>query len=87
MTAYITKIPEFNGEDIETSPQKWLDQVTKAGDANGWNAARMLRTIFYFLKGTADEWFENLTTPFNDWTAFKTAFLEQFTDNNTSITL
>ncbi|KAG9290141.1 hypothetical protein G9A89_010447 [Geosiphon pyriformis] len=53
ITAYITKIPEFNGEDIETSPQEWLDQVTKAGDANGWNAARMLRTILYFLKGTA----------------------------------
>ncbi|KAG9288186.1 hypothetical protein G9A89_020492 [Geosiphon pyriformis] len=27
MTAYIAKISEFNGEDIETSPQKWLDQV------------------------------------------------------------
>ncbi|KAG9295168.1 hypothetical protein G9A89_006149 [Geosiphon pyriformis] len=87
MTAYITKIPEFNGEDIETSPQEWLDQVTKAGDANGWNAARMLKTIPYFLKGTAGEWFENLATPFNDWDAFKAAFLEQFTDNNTSITL
>ncbi|KAG9284878.1 hypothetical protein G9A89_003801 [Geosiphon pyriformis] len=87
MTAYIAKIPEFNGEDIETSPQEWLDQVTKAGDANGWNAARMLRTIPYFLKRTAGKWFENLITPFNDWTAFKTAFLEQFTDNSTSITL
>ncbi|KAG9301135.1 hypothetical protein G9A89_012518 [Geosiphon pyriformis] len=53
ITAYIAKISEFNGEDIETT----------------------------------DEWFENLTTPFNDWTAFKTAFLEQFTNNNTSITL
>ncbi|KAG9295620.1 hypothetical protein G9A89_005313 [Geosiphon pyriformis] len=86
MTAYIAKIPEFNGEDIETSPQEWLDQVTKAEDANGWNAARMLRTIPYFLKGTAGKWFENLTTLFNDWTAFKTVFLEQFTNNNTSIT-
>ncbi|KAG9297663.1 hypothetical protein G9A89_011178 [Geosiphon pyriformis] len=38
MTTYITKIPEFNREDIETSPQEWLNQVTKAGDANGWNA-------------------------------------------------
>ncbi|KAG9290251.1 hypothetical protein G9A89_022227 [Geosiphon pyriformis] len=66
MTAYITKIPEFNGEDIETSPQEWLDQVTKAGDANGWNAARMFRTILYFLKETVGKWFENLTTPFND---------------------
>ncbi|KAG9291936.1 hypothetical protein G9A89_004874 [Geosiphon pyriformis] len=77
MTTYITKIPDFNGEDIETSPQEWLDQ----------NATRMLKTIPYFLKGTAGEWFENLATPFNDWNAFKAAFLEQFTDNNTSITL
>ncbi|KAG9288477.1 hypothetical protein G9A89_015683 [Geosiphon pyriformis] len=66
MTAYIAKISEFNGEDIETSLQEWLDQVTKAGDANGWNAAKMLRTIPYFLKGTAGKWFENLTTLFND---------------------
>ncbi|KAG9296503.1 hypothetical protein G9A89_015095 [Geosiphon pyriformis] len=87
MTTYIAKIPEFNGEDIETSPQEWLDQVTKAGDANKWNAARMLRTIPYFLKGTAGEWFENLTAPFNDWNAFKAAFLKQFTNNNTFITL
>ncbi|KAG9285704.1 hypothetical protein G9A89_002271 [Geosiphon pyriformis] len=87
MTIYIAKIPEFNGKDIKTSPQEWLDQVTKAGDANRWNAAKMLRTIPYFLKGTAGEWFENLVTPFNDWNAFKAAFLEQFTDNNISITL
>ncbi|KAG9303128.1 hypothetical protein G9A89_005086 [Geosiphon pyriformis] len=87
MTTYIAKISEFNGEDIETSSQEWLNQVTKAGDANGWNAARMLRTIPYFFKGTAGEWFENLTTSFNDWNAFKAAFLEQFTDNNISITL
>ncbi|KAG9285003.1 hypothetical protein G9A89_009813 [Geosiphon pyriformis] len=85
MTTYIVKIPEFNGEDIETSPQEWLDQVTKAGNANGWNTARILRTILYFLKRTAGEWFENLATPFNDWNAFKAAFLKQFTDNNTSI--
>ncbi|KAG9300573.1 hypothetical protein G9A89_000754 [Geosiphon pyriformis] len=87
MTTYIAKIPDFNGEDIETSPQEWLDQVTKAEDANGWNATRMLRTIPYFLKGTAGEWFENLAALFNDWNTFKAAFLKQFTDNNTSITL
>ncbi|KAG9304400.1 hypothetical protein G9A89_019962 [Geosiphon pyriformis] len=87
MTTYIAKIPDFNEEDIETSPQEWLDQVTKARNANGWNATRMLRTISYFLKGTAEEWFENLAALFNDWNAFKAAFLEQFTNNNTSITL
>ncbi|KAG9294890.1 hypothetical protein G9A89_003230 [Geosiphon pyriformis] len=47
----------------------------------------MLRTIPYFLKEIAREWFENLATPFNNWDAFKAVFLEQFTNNNTSITL
>ncbi|KAG9296277.1 hypothetical protein G9A89_014869 [Geosiphon pyriformis] len=47
----------------------------------------MLRTIPYFLKETAEEWFENFAAPFNDWNAFKAAFLEQFTNNNTFITL
>ncbi|KAG9297743.1 hypothetical protein G9A89_011258 [Geosiphon pyriformis] len=37
----------------------------------------MLRTIPYFLKETAREWFENLATPFNDWNTFKAVFLEQ----------
>ncbi|KAG9307356.1 hypothetical protein G9A89_017185 [Geosiphon pyriformis] len=50
MTAYITKIPEFNEEDIET---KQFPTFSKEQQTN----------------------------------AFKTAFLEQFTDNNTSITL
>ncbi|KAG9285425.1 hypothetical protein G9A89_010900 [Geosiphon pyriformis] len=86
-TAYIAKIPEFTGEDNNTSPQKWLNKVQKAGDANGWNAARMLKAIPYFLQGTVGEWFENLEEPFKNWQAFKDAFLQQFTDNNTSITL
>ncbi|KAG9297442.1 hypothetical protein G9A89_020843 [Geosiphon pyriformis] len=35
----------------------------------------------------AGKWFENLKVPPEHWEAFKTAFLEQFTNNNTSITL
>ncbi|KAG9300544.1 hypothetical protein G9A89_002422 [Geosiphon pyriformis] len=49
--------------------------------------ARMLKTISYFFQGTAKEWFENLEELFENWQAFKDAFLQQFTDNNTSITL
>ncbi|KAG9289743.1 hypothetical protein G9A89_014478 [Geosiphon pyriformis] len=86
-TAYIAKIPEFTGEDNDTSPQEWLDKVQKAGDTNGWIAARMLKAIPYFLQGTAGEWFENLEEPFESWQTFKDAFLQQFTNNNTSITL
>ncbi|KAG9299672.1 hypothetical protein G9A89_000001, partial [Geosiphon pyriformis] len=86
-TAYIAKISEFTGEDNNTSPQEWLDKIQKAGDLNGWNTARMLKAISYFLQETAEEWFENLEEPFENWQAFKDAFLQQFTDNNTSITL
>ncbi|KAG9290731.1 hypothetical protein G9A89_011694 [Geosiphon pyriformis] len=85
--AYIAKIPEFTVKDNNTSPQKWLDKVQKAGDANSWIAARMLKAIPYFLQGTAEEWFENLEKPFENWQAFKDAFLQQFANNNTSITL
>ncbi|KAG9293801.1 hypothetical protein G9A89_019139 [Geosiphon pyriformis] len=78
-STYIAKISEFTEEDSETSSQKWLDKVSKAGDANGWNAVRMLKAIPYFL--------QRMTALPENWEAFKTAFLEQFTDNNTSITL
>ncbi|KAG9295368.1 hypothetical protein G9A89_013397 [Geosiphon pyriformis] len=54
-STYIAKIPEFTGKDSKTSPQEWLDKVSKAEDANGWNAARMLKEILYFLQGTADK--------------------------------
>ncbi|KAG9307248.1 hypothetical protein G9A89_017076 [Geosiphon pyriformis] len=36
---------------------------------------------------TAGKWFENLEEPFENWQAFKDAFLQQFTDNYISITL
>ncbi|KAG9294979.1 hypothetical protein G9A89_017773 [Geosiphon pyriformis] len=85
-TAYIAKILEFTNEDNNTSPQEWLNKVQKAEDANGWNAAKMLKAIPYFLQKTAGEWFKNLEESFENWQAFKDAFLQQFTDNNTSIT-
>ncbi|KAG9295291.1 hypothetical protein G9A89_021222 [Geosiphon pyriformis] len=86
-TAYIAKIPEFTGEDNDISPQEWFNKVQKAGDTNSWNTARMLKAIPYFLQGTAEEWFENLGELFENWQAFKDVFLQQFTDNNISITL
>ncbi|KAG9303501.1 hypothetical protein G9A89_018397 [Geosiphon pyriformis] len=79
VSTYIAKISEFTGENNET--------ISKARDANGWNAARILKAISYFLYGMTGEWFENLEAPPEHWEAFKTAFLEQFTNNNTSITL
>ncbi|KAG9301827.1 hypothetical protein G9A89_004506 [Geosiphon pyriformis] len=59
-TAYIAKISEFTDEDNDTSLQEWLDKVQKARDANGWNAARMLKAISYFLQRTAGECYYQL---------------------------
>ncbi|KAG9300830.1 hypothetical protein G9A89_004460 [Geosiphon pyriformis] len=56
-TAYIAKIPEFTGENNDTSLQEWLDKVQKAEDTNGWIAARMLKAIPYFLQGIAGEYY------------------------------
>ncbi|KAG9296539.1 hypothetical protein G9A89_015131 [Geosiphon pyriformis] len=56
-TAYIAKISEFTGKNNNTSPQEWLNKVQKAGDANGWNAARMLKAISYSLQRTAKEYY------------------------------
>ncbi|KAG9289858.1 hypothetical protein G9A89_015438 [Geosiphon pyriformis] len=84
---YSESLEKFIGKDDDTSSQEWLDKVQKAEDANGWIAAKMLKAIPYFLQETAGEWFENLEEPFENWQAFKDAFLQQFTDNNTSITL
>ncbi|KAG9303211.1 hypothetical protein G9A89_000746 [Geosiphon pyriformis] len=39
-STYIAKISEFTGKNSETSSQEWLDKVSKAGNANGWNAAK-----------------------------------------------
>ncbi|KAG9284491.1 hypothetical protein G9A89_014095 [Geosiphon pyriformis] len=49
-TAYIAKIPEFIDENNNTSPQKWLDKVQKAEDANGWIAI-----LDQFIAGLKDK--------------------------------
>ncbi|KAG9297341.1 hypothetical protein G9A89_004003 [Geosiphon pyriformis] len=70
-------------ETIENKEKMTTAYITKIPEFT----ARMLKTISYFLQGTAREWFKNLEELFENWQAFKDAFLQQFTDNNTSITL
>ncbi|KAG9301148.1 hypothetical protein G9A89_012531 [Geosiphon pyriformis] len=44
-TVYIVKIPEFTGEDNDTSPQKWLDKVQKAEDANAGLKDKLIKKV------------------------------------------
>ncbi|KAG9290072.1 hypothetical protein G9A89_010378 [Geosiphon pyriformis] len=71
------EISEEESIDSENKKDKMTTYIAKISEFNGEDIETR----------TAGEWFKNLATPFNDWNAFKAAFLKQFTDNNTSITL
>ncbi|KAG9284900.1 hypothetical protein G9A89_006278 [Geosiphon pyriformis] len=44
-TTYIAKIPEFTGENNDTSPQEWLDKVQKARDANTGLKNKLIKKV------------------------------------------
>ncbi|KAG9298378.1 hypothetical protein G9A89_005238 [Geosiphon pyriformis] len=52
--APIAKLDKFTGE--EDNAQVWLNNVKKAIAANGWNDARAMQAIPYFLKDTVDSY-------------------------------
>ncbi|KAG9286214.1 hypothetical protein G9A89_014200 [Geosiphon pyriformis] len=45
-TAYIAKIPEFTGEDNDTSSQEWLDKVQKAGNTNAELKDKLIKKVY-----------------------------------------
>ncbi|KAG9294490.1 hypothetical protein G9A89_009337 [Geosiphon pyriformis] len=60
----------------------WLNNVEKAIVVNGWNDAQAMQTIFYFLKDTANLWYQSLINKPQDFNAFKVKFLRYFSNNN-----
>ncbi|KAG9290038.1 hypothetical protein G9A89_010344 [Geosiphon pyriformis] len=57
-TPYIARLTDFSGEEKET-------------DANNWNNQRAIQTLLFFLKGTADSWYQSLKTKPTSFTEFK----------------
>ncbi|KAG9303016.1 hypothetical protein G9A89_006233 [Geosiphon pyriformis] len=78
--ASIAKLNKFTGKKDDT--QVWLNNVEKAIAANGWNNARAMQVISYFLKNTADSWYQSLIDKLQDFNAFKLEFLRYFSNNN-----
>ncbi|KAG9293084.1 hypothetical protein G9A89_016446 [Geosiphon pyriformis] len=52
----IAKLDNFT--DKEDNAQVWLNDIEKAIAANGWNDARAMQVILYFLKDTANSWYQ-----------------------------
>ncbi|KAG9290890.1 hypothetical protein G9A89_011040 [Geosiphon pyriformis] len=78
--APIAKLDNFMGE--EDDAQIWLNDVEKTIAANGWNNARAMQAILYFLKNTANSWYQSLINKPQDFNAFKVEFLRYFSNNN-----
>ncbi|KAG9293072.1 hypothetical protein G9A89_016434 [Geosiphon pyriformis] len=56
--------------------------MEKAITANGWNNARAIQAIPYFLQDTANSWYQSLVNKLQDFNTFKLAFLQYFSNNN-----
>ena len=81
-TSYIAKIRSFSGDEEDEDPQQWIEDLEKAINANGWNQKRALSIIPFYLKGTANEWyneFENAPETVEDFT---TQFMEEFCNDD-----
>ncbi|KAG9301343.1 hypothetical protein G9A89_018015 [Geosiphon pyriformis] len=78
--APIAKLDNFTGK--EDDAQIWLNDIEKAIAANGWNDAQAMQTIPYFLKDTANSWYQSLVNKPQDFNAFKVEFLRYFSNNN-----
>ncbi|KAG9285892.1 hypothetical protein G9A89_013317 [Geosiphon pyriformis] len=78
--APIAKLDNFTGKEDDT--QIWLNDVEKAIAANGWNNTQAMQAIPYFLKDTANSWYQSLINKPQDFNAFKAEFLKYFSNNN-----
>ncbi|KAG9288905.1 hypothetical protein G9A89_019527 [Geosiphon pyriformis] len=86
-TPYIVRLTDFSGEEEETDMHTWLREAQKAIQANNWNDQRAIQTLPFFLKGTADSWYQSLETKPTSFTEFKNALLEYFSNPNAIIQL
>ncbi|KAG9293376.1 hypothetical protein G9A89_007622 [Geosiphon pyriformis] len=86
-TSYITRLTDFLGEEEEMDMHTWLKETQKAIQANNWNNQRAIQTLPFFLKGTANLWYQSLETKPTSFAEFKNALLEYFSNPNTIIQL
>ncbi|KAG9286752.1 hypothetical protein G9A89_012302 [Geosiphon pyriformis] len=83
----LLELTDFSGEEEETDVHTWLREAQKAIQANNWNNQRAIQTLPFFLKGTANSWYQSLETKPTSFAKFKNALLEYFSDPNAIIQL
>ncbi|KAG9289635.1 hypothetical protein G9A89_014370 [Geosiphon pyriformis] len=81
-TPYIARLTDFSREEEETDMHTWLREAQKAIQANNWNDQRAIQTLLFFLKDTADSWYQSLETKPTSFAEFKNALLKYFNNPN-----
>ena len=76
-----TPAPSFSGSD-DDKPRPFLLQLHQyTSSSYGWDKEMLFQNIGQFLKGTALEWYTQISTsisPPTHWDTFQTLFLQQF---------
>ena len=69
--------PIFTGAD-GTDVEDWLAMYERVSVPNKWDEAGKLSNLVFYLAGVAGLWYNNHTTEFPTWSAFKTAIIDVF---------
>ncbi|GFW29680.1 CCHC-type domain-containing protein [Trichonephila clavipes] len=64
------------GED----PLKWLKEYDRVANFNKWDDMMCLANVYFFLDGTARQWYVNNEDALNSWEAFKNGLSGLFGD-------
>lgn len=67
----------FNG-DVGQDPSKWLQEYDRVSKFNRWDDTICLANVFFFLDGTARQWYENNEDKLISWDVFKSELKQAF---------
>ncbi|GFT99638.1 retrotrans_gag domain-containing protein [Trichonephila clavipes] len=60
------------GED----PLKWLKEYDRVANFNKWDDMMCLANVYFFLDGTARQWYVNNENALDSWEAFKNGLVD-----------
>lgn len=69
----------FSGDHGE-DPDKWIKEYERVARFNQWDSMMSLANVFFFLNGTARQWYENAENTLLSWDLFKTELKATFGD-------
>ena len=73
----------FRGEPGQ-DPNKWLREYARVANYNNWDELFCLANVYFFLDGTARQWYENNEEVLSSWNLFKVELQKTFGDNQQS---